>query len=198
MLGLRIGAAGRSLRDRFLHEARALRKLGRYVLSGRDAPAEIARPRPVRIDPCIDRVLPGSQRSHREARGPAVVRARRHRDLAPAGLRSIAEAQDGREEIVAVGVNRGLDDDLLAESPLDREAAVVDLRRHVLDDGTLRRGCRRVLAAAGATQDPWISSHPLILELSRLDACHECILLLAVRQGEGSPSKDDRSDSLGP
>ena len=93
-------------------------------------------PRPEAVDPGRDRVLVAADLLERERRAPAVVAERLHLDLVPLPVvrAGAAPAQHGANLVVAVGEGIGLDDHPVADDPLDREAAVVDARRDVLDD----------------------------------------------------------------
>ena len=85
--------------------------------------------------------------------GPAVVVDEDHRVLAPRRVAGDPRQDRGVDDLVAVGEDVGLDPQGLADDPLHRRAAAVDLRAHRLDHhpalavrGAARSGCRATAA----------------------------------------------------
>lgn len=82
-----------------------------------------------------------------DARVPPVVRFGFERDFAPVVVAGGTPLQRGREMRVPVGEDRCVDDERLADHPLDREAAAVDRRLDALDRDPVGRERRRQRAA---------------------------------------------------
>jgi hypothetical protein len=104
------------------------------VLACRDPPLELLAPRGEAVDPAGDAVAIGPEAVDRERPGEAVVSERPHARLAPAPLALVPVPDDGRDDVVAVGEDVGTHLDGVADDPLHREAAAVDLRRQAFDD----------------------------------------------------------------
>src|SRR5947208_2583908 len=85
------------------------------------------------IDPGLDPEAPGSRSVDLERAVPDVVAERLERHLGPAGGARTLVANRRAERLVAVAKDPGGDLDRVANRSLDRVAAAVDLRRHLLD-----------------------------------------------------------------
>ncbi len=143
---------------RSLDEPSAFDQLQLHALPGVALFDEIVAPALEPVGPGLDRVAPAADPVGAEARHPAVVVVKRERRLLPIlGLEGIE--QRGGELVMAVAEDVGPHLDLLADNPLCRIAAGVDLRVDRLDhDARLRPPCRmmrRVAAGAAA----WPGQH---------------------------------------
>jgi hypothetical protein len=120
-----------------------LRQLaGEIVLPGLDLPLELVAPRSEAVDPGGDDELPAAAPVRLEMTDPAVVALVVHEDLAPTAL-TLRTSPDRRpEDLVPVAEDRRGDLDGLAERPLGRVAAFVDLRLHMPDLEAARWGLR--------------------------------------------------------
>ncbi len=115
-------------------QRRALGELAaQVILLGRDLPVELVDERRVRVDPCLDRVLPASEPGHLEGAAPVVVAEELERLLEPLPRSLAPIAHDGPKLVVPVleDVRRELDP--IADRALDRVPATVDLGLDVLD-----------------------------------------------------------------
>ena len=85
------------------------------------------------VAPGLDRVDVAGVAGEREGAGPAVVVDEPHRLLVPVRLLLGAVLDHGRELVVPVDEDVGLDGEHVADDALDREAAAIELGRHPLD-----------------------------------------------------------------
>ena len=83
--------------------------------------------------PSRDREEMAAGPKQREFAEPAIVDQEAHRRARPLALVGGAPAQFGREHVVTIAEDVGLDRDEVADHALDREAAIVDRRCHGLD-----------------------------------------------------------------
>ncbi len=111
-------------------------QIDRHVLAGVDALPQIADPRCEVIDPGFDRVLVAPDRLHNEVGPPEVVVGTAHLDLGPGILALVAVEEPRFDDVMSIGKRVREHVNGLADNALDREAARVHPRAHVLDDGT--------------------------------------------------------------
>ena len=116
-----------------LRDQRRAQPRRRAQILGILAPGEVAPPRGEGVDPRPHRVAVGTDALQAQFAAPAVVEERLHRQLGPRARALRAPQQLRQHDIVAVGEAVRLDDEQLADRPLDGKAAAVDLRRHGLD-----------------------------------------------------------------
>ncbi len=85
-----------------------------------------------KIGPCVDRVSPASDRIERKTADPAIVVIKDEGRLAPIRI-LVAMLYDGAQFVVPVAEDVGPDLEPVADNPLDRIAAAVDFRIHLLN-----------------------------------------------------------------
>ena len=132
--------AGDSL-QRVLHgqrrpaeQQRALGQLHAQVLLAALQPAsQLALVRGDPVDPGLDAEAPSSRAVDREGAGPLVVAERHQRRLQPARRAGRLDANRGAEHVVPVPEDPRRDGHGVADRPLHRVAAAVDLRPNGLD-----------------------------------------------------------------
>ncbi len=88
------------------------------------------------IDPGLDGIDVGGVFAKLDSAGPAIETGidARHRRLTPLRIIEAAIEDDGREHVVALAEDIGADLDDVADFPLHRVAAVIDLWRDILND----------------------------------------------------------------
>src|SRR5438445_600311 len=136
-------------RRRGIDHLRCDLELQRHVLAGLDPLGELPAPGFKGIDPGLDGEHVAAELRNRELAPPAVVDERDHRRLGPGGSGVVAVADDARQRVMAVGEDVGLDGYLLAQRPLGREPAGVDLGRHRFDGDPLPAVGRRPREVGG-------------------------------------------------
>src|SRR6185369_10825483 len=99
--------------------------------------AQVAVPGEKVIDPAFDGEEVEAELLDRDLALPAVVDQGAHRHFAPLPFRLMAMQRDRADQVVAVGEDVRLDEDVLSLDPLRRKAAIVDLRRYAFDDDAL-------------------------------------------------------------
>ena len=130
------GAASACLDRQLLvaEQHRALRQLAREVgLARRDLAPQLLLERGDAVDPRLDPEAPEPGPVDLERAGPEVVAERLERRLAPARRVRALVANRRAERLVPVAEDPRGHLDLVAGGALDRIAAAVDLRRHLLD-----------------------------------------------------------------
>src|SRR5262249_3961490 len=148
-LGRGRGERGLDVERQDAEQRLALEQLARKVLlAAGDAAPELVAPRLGAVRPRFDRVLPAAELGHLERAGEAVVPERLEGSLRPAALTPPAVPDPARDSVGSVAEDRRLDLDGLADCPLDREPAAVELRRDVLDPDP-----GRVVSRAGRGHD---------------------------------------------
>jgi hypothetical protein len=115
-------SSSRHVAARSLHASTAYSQLPQLVPPRRGA-----------VAPRLDEVLPTAAARHLERAGEDVVADRLERRRLEAARAGLAIEDAGTEDVVPVANHRGGDVDALADRALDREAAAVELRLHVLD-----------------------------------------------------------------
>src|SRR5690606_30356274 len=155
ILGILAVRAIRGRRDELGSDQQRELDVGRIL-----APREIVPKGQEPVGPRGDRVLVAAERLDAEPAAPAVVSERLHRRLAPLALARSAIPEPAGDLVVAVGERIRLDDDVVADDPLHREAPAIDLRAHgfdhdaaapVLDDHAGSFGCLNTTTASGGS-----------------------------------------------
>src|SRR5262249_28254155 len=127
----------RSSRARFLDEPGSDEEIDLYILPGLMFLDEIPTPCRKMFDPTGNGVMPSSNQGHRERRTPTVVSEQLHRDIGPVLGRPRAIPKNNRERIVSVGEGIGLNYNLFANCPLNRESSSFDFRSASLNGVSL-------------------------------------------------------------
>ena len=130
-----VGVLTRRPPDRLADVLGPLQQLaGEVLLAGLVLLDQLLVPGGVAVDPGLDRVLVPALGGDREPARPAVVDQQGHRHLGPVGGPGGPVPEHRHDHVVAVGEDVGRHHHLLADRPLDREPAAVDLGRDPFDD----------------------------------------------------------------
>jgi hypothetical protein len=112
----------------------AVEELALDVLPGFDPTAEVAGPGGEPVRPRLDRVDVARVLAEPKGAGPPVVVEVPHRHLVPRAVRALSVAERGGQDVLPLPQDVGPDGHGIADFPLDRVAAVVQLGIDRLDE----------------------------------------------------------------